>query len=214
MFKDYDKYLSVSLKVYLILLVFIFILKIVGLDYFGLDMNNNIVLMIDSFVFKYKLENIYYFITLYIFTIFIIGLVFKRNDKGIKLLALIYTIIGILIKIIENEIAITYINCTIDFVYLFIMVISTNCLIKGNKIFKRTLFVFCLNILYQLINVLIRSVNYTEQNSFILNAILNIDYLLMLLITMNGHITCSKYGVIYDSFDCRDRKAEFCWRVK
>ena len=36
----------------------------------------------------------------------------------------------------------------------------------------------------------------------------------ILLITMNGHITCSKYGIIYDSFDCRDRIAEYCWIVK
>lgn len=38
------------------------------------------------------------------------------------------------------------------------------------------------------------------------------DYIL--LITMAGHITCSKYGVIYDSFDCRERTAEYCWIVK
>ena len=36
----------------------------------------------------------------------------------------------------------------------------------------------------------------------------------ILLITMNGHITCSKYGVIYDSFDPRDRLAEDAWKVK
>lgn len=36
----------------------------------------------------------------------------------------------------------------------------------------------------------------------------------ILLITMNGHITCAKYGIIYDSFDCRDRVAEYCWIVK
>lgn len=36
----------------------------------------------------------------------------------------------------------------------------------------------------------------------------------VLLITMQGHITCSKYGVVYDSFDCRDRIAEYCWIVK
>ncbi len=36
----------------------------------------------------------------------------------------------------------------------------------------------------------------------------------ILLITMNGHITCSMYGVVYDSFDCRDRIAEYCWIVK
>ncbi len=36
----------------------------------------------------------------------------------------------------------------------------------------------------------------------------------ILLITMNGHITCSKYGTIYDSFDCRNRVAEDAWIVK
>lgn len=38
------------------------------------------------------------------------------------------------------------------------------------------------------------------------------DY--VVLITMKGHIVCSKYGVIYDSFDCRDRQAEYCWIVQ
>ena len=36
----------------------------------------------------------------------------------------------------------------------------------------------------------------------------------VILITMTGHIVCSKYGVIYDSFDCRERQAEYCWIVK
>jgi hypothetical protein len=36
----------------------------------------------------------------------------------------------------------------------------------------------------------------------------------ILLITMNGHITCSKFGIVLDSFDCRYKKAEFCWIVK
>lgn len=37
------------------------------------------------------------------------------------------------------------------------------------------------------------------------------------LISMQGHITCSKPTVngptIYDTFDCRDRQAEFVWLV-
>lgn len=36
----------------------------------------------------------------------------------------------------------------------------------------------------------------------------------ILLITMNGHITCAKYGIVYDSFDCRFRKTEEAWIVK
>ena len=35
----------------------------------------------------------------------------------------------------------------------------------------------------------------------------------VLLITMNGHITCSLYGVIIDSFDCRKRRVENAWIV-
>lgn len=34
------------------------------------------------------------------------------------------------------------------------------------------------------------------------------------LITMNGHITCCIDGIIYDTFDCRDRKMWCSWKVK
>lgn len=33
------------------------------------------------------------------------------------------------------------------------------------------------------------------------------------LITMNGHITVSKNGTIYDTFDCRDRILKNAWEV-
>lgn len=36
----------------------------------------------------------------------------------------------------------------------------------------------------------------------------------ILLITMRNHIVCSRYGVIYDTFDCRNRNAEYVWIVK
>jgi hypothetical protein len=35
-----------------------------------------------------------------------------------------------------------------------------------------------------------------------------------LLITMNGHIVCSKNGIIYDTFDCRDRQVEDVWLIR
>lgn len=33
------------------------------------------------------------------------------------------------------------------------------------------------------------------------------------LITMNAHITCCKNGMIYDTFDCRDRIMKCAWVV-
>lgn len=34
------------------------------------------------------------------------------------------------------------------------------------------------------------------------------------LITMNGHITCCIDGVIYDTFNCLDKKIKCVWEVK
>lgn len=34
-----------------------------------------------------------------------------------------------------------------------------------------------------------------------------------LLITMRGHITCSKNGIIYDTWDCTNREVEYAWLV-
>ena len=36
----------------------------------------------------------------------------------------------------------------------------------------------------------------------------------ILLITMKNHITCSKYGNIYDSFDPSKRQVEYVWIVE
>lgn len=68
--KDLDKIMSSTLSTYFIILGIIFILKICGLNYFGLDDNNKILISIDLFFNKYHLQmlwdninfiHIYYF---------------------------------------------------------------------------------------------------------------------------------------------------------
>ena len=61
MFKDYDKYLSTSLKVYILVLVIVFIMKIVGLDYFGLELDNPIMIAINDLCLNWKIDYIYVF---------------------------------------------------------------------------------------------------------------------------------------------------------
>ena len=34
-----------------------------------------------------------------------------------------------------------------------------------------------------------------------------------ILITMRSHIVCSKNGIVYDTFDCRNREVEDVWLV-
>ena len=66
MFKDYSKYLSTSLKVYLFVLGLVFILKLVGLDYFGLDISNPTIVKVDIFLQKTNLIYVLDFLTLYL----------------------------------------------------------------------------------------------------------------------------------------------------
>ena len=64
--KDIDKLLSRTLFTYFTILFVIFILKMFGLNYFGLDTGNKLVNKINDFILYWRLENVWYAITLYI----------------------------------------------------------------------------------------------------------------------------------------------------
>lgn len=36
----------------------------------------------------------------------------------------------------------------------------------------------------------------------------------IILMTTPGHIVCSKYGIIFDTWDSSNKKVEYIWRVK
>ena len=82
MFKDYHKYLSTSLKIYTFLLVIIFIMKIVGLDYFGLDINNPVMIKLNNIVWHFKIREIWYIFTLWLYAYIILSVV--SNNKKVK----------------------------------------------------------------------------------------------------------------------------------
>lgn len=182
MFKDYDKYLSTSLKVYLFVLVIIFIMKIVGLDYFGLDLANPTIIRINEFCIKYHLINVYYSLTLYIYTLFLIAITFNKNDKNIKIKALIFTIIGIALKFIEGKYPIPVIVFVLDFLYMLLVFALIN-IKEKRKFFIKYLKVFLLSVFYQLTTLFLRNINYANMNNFIVNSLLDLDYILLLIIT-------------------------------
>ena len=80
MFKDYNKYLRTSLKVYIFVLAIIVILKLIGFDYFGIDINNNTMLRLNNLLTNYKVVYVWYFINLYIqFYLFLFISYFHKN---------------------------------------------------------------------------------------------------------------------------------------
>ncbi len=184
MFKDYKKYLSTSIKVYLFVLVIVFILKIVGLNYFGIDTNNTIVLKISNIILKYKLDYIWYFISLYIYTYILLSMTFNDYSTKMKIYGLFVTGInyfnGYYTKNIVNNVLFSIILDLSVFIISVIIYEKRFNFKRIVKLFKISL----LMILYEIISGIIRNGNLKiDYSNFVINFILNFDYILLMIIT-------------------------------
>lgn len=187
MFKDYDKYLSTTLKVYLFVLVIIFILKLVGLDYFGLDLNNHIILKVDKFLSGFWPKVIYYLIFLMFYQYLMLSIICKDKSNKFKLLIICtFPLTYMVQRIKELNIDHNILTTLLEMFYLYLIVIIYNIKTKKMsyiKISKRFLIVIILNILFQFISTATRFKYEKYISQFIPNLILNLDYVLLLLIT-------------------------------
>ena len=182
MFKDYGKYLLTSLKVYLFVLVIIFILKIVGLDYFGLDINNPIINNIEQFTDKnWIIRDIIYFIPLWLNQYIMVSVSANDNSKGMLKLNLIVIPIYYLLEVFKLKLFGVF-STIVEMLYFLILVVIYKKKLNRN-IIKRFLFVMIGLYIIQIISTFTRfrySIEYV--NSFVENVILNLDYVVMLII--------------------------------
>ena len=180
MFKDYEKYLSTSLKVYLFVLVIIFIMKMVGLDYFGIDLNNSILLQINNFVLKWKLNYVYYFVSLYIQFYFYLCITCQKRNLYF------YTLIGTIINM-TSQLVIYKISNNPNLIYypinFSIMIIIPMIIMRKVKILRQIKSILLMT-LYQLVSIIIRNPNIQYDNwNLVLDIILNVDQIILLGIT-------------------------------
>lgn len=181
MFKDYDKYLSASLKVYLFVLVVIFIMKIVGLDYFGLDMDNPILLKINSFCLNFHLDYLYYFITLNIY-IYIMIYCSTYKNKNLKIFSFVISIISFISLMTIKRNMNNFEIFIFDTIFYYV-----SCIIYGKnfkKVTKNHIFYMIVNVLFQIISLFIRSVTVKDMyiDNFLLWTLMNFDYLILTII--------------------------------
>ena len=182
MFKDIDKYLTSTLKVYLFLLICTFIFKIVGMNYFGLDLNNRIFVYLGNLIENNLIaNNIIYIIPLLINQYVIVSITNNDRSKEIKIYNILLTPIYYVFEATKILIFKQY-AFIVETIYYFIISILYKRKINKDMI-KRFIFIVCFMILVQLISILTRTSNSIEyiQNP-IMNLILNFDYILLLLI--------------------------------
>lgn len=181
MFKDYDKYLSASLKVYLFVLAIIFILKLVGMDYFGLDINNPTILKISNYISNNHIGDIYYFITIYLQLYFYLCIVCKKRKLYL------FSLIGSLINFGYQIIIPSFHNIGWIYSLLCISIMIFLPMIVNKKFFiKKQIKIVILMTIYQFLCLFLRSINYdANYNNFIIDTLLNLDQLLLMAITYN-----------------------------
>lgn len=181
--KDLDKLLSRTLFTYFSILFIIVILKLFGMNYFGIDVNNKIINNINNFILRWKLENVWYTITLFINTYIIFAMTCNDNSKRMKIFTLITIPMNMIIQIIKTKYNIPLIFMFTDILYLIILAICYIKFIEKEKIHKyniRNYFVFSIiTIIFQFASVLTRNIEITNENNFIIYSILDIDYIVL-----------------------------------
>ena len=143
MFKDYNKYLSTSLKMYLFVLFIIFILKLVGIDYFALDTNNYIVLklfnILDANGFLLDILNL----SLFMFNHYIV-LSITLDDNSKNMLLYNIFLMPIFATLQYFKLSFGNYSVVIELLYFIIVCFLYNYKTK-KKIWKRFIFI---NLLY------------------------------------------------------------------
>jgi len=179
MFKDYDKYLSTSLKVYLFVLIIIFILKLIGLDYFGIDIDNPTIIRITNILNNnWVLRDVIYFIPLLFNQYVILSITCNDNSKKIFVYNIMLIPIFYFFEIYKLKLFGEF-SFFIEILYFYIV-----CLIYKRKIkLKKFIKIVLLILLFQLISIFTRyrySIEYVT--NIIASFILNLDYMIMLII--------------------------------
>lgn len=198
MFKDYDKYLSTSLKVYIFVLLFVFILKLVGMDYFALAIDNPTMIKLTNIIKSNRiLNNLFFFIPLIFYQFIMLAIICKDNSKRIKIYNIIVLPIMYFLECFKQDLFGKY--CGIAEILYFYIICFIYCKTykKEFKVKKFLLVTFIL-ILLQAISTFIRfrySVLYV--NNPIANLILNFDYIISMLILYKVYFMkgeCNKWA--------------------
>ena len=185
--KDIDKLLSRTLFTYFIILFAVFALKLFGINYFGLNMDNKIINSINSFIMYWRLEQVWYSFTLFVNTFIILAITCNDKSKKMIMFSLATMPLNIGIRFLKQTFDLPFLFVFTDLLYLFILAICYIKIVKRGKVHKENVinyFVFTLiTILMQFISVITRNISIIVNNNFITYFILDIDLFALMLIS-------------------------------
>lgn len=177
--KDFNKICIRTILTYFVIILMICLLKVININYFGIKYDNNVINKFSDFVVNHKLENVWYSITLYIYTYFILSISCKDNSKRMKIYALIVTLIGIPYKFFTNTTENLILKGSLEIIFLMIPPLVYRKEFRNS--IENILIYLVLNTLFQMSALYCKNVSYIN-NVFILNIMLDIDYMIISLL--------------------------------
>lgn len=118
--KDIDKLFSKSIQTYYFLLLIVVIIKVFGGDYFGIVYTNKTIKAINDFIMYWRLENIWYAITLYINVYIVMSITTNEDNKTIQKYSILITMVAMIFQILKTKINIPPLFVLFDTIYMFI----------------------------------------------------------------------------------------------
>lgn len=183
-----NKILSRTLITYLVVLCIIVVMKLNGLDYFGLDVDNKIIVGIDKTVKSLHLELLWYGITLYIYQFVILSITCVDNSEKMFKYNIVILPISVIFQILKSYTGFNGMFIITDLLWLLIAMILYNKLVKKSNLERYNIsnyFIYTLlNIIFQAESIFIRNVNVIyDYDNFIMSVICNFDYILLSIIS-------------------------------
>lgn len=180
--EDLDKLFSKSIETYYFLLLIVVIIKVLGGNYFEIVYTNKTINMINDFIMYWRLENVWYAITLYIYAVITIGIATNDNSKKLKRYCLMCLPFFVFMQVLKTKIDAPNVFALIDFIYLLFF----SYLYKRKEFNKNNIknyFIFMLMCaIAQWLSMIIRNIEITNKNNFFTYFILNLDYLIILIL--------------------------------
>lgn len=182
--KNVDKLFYESINTYYFLLLIVVIIKLLGGNYFDIVQNNNTINMINNFITNWKLENVWYAITLYVNVYIIIAITCKENSKQIKKFCLISLPFIIAFQYIKGIIGLLGFITDLFYILVLSLIYMKTKHKHIDKInISNYIIVMVINFVTQMISMIMRGKNLSNvDNGFYINTILSLDYFLILII--------------------------------
>lgn len=155
--KDLDKLFSKSIQTYYFLLLIVVIIKLLGGNYFAIVYTNRTVNIINDFITTWKLENIWYAITLCVNVYITLSISCNDNSKRMKKYCLLLFPLIMIIQYSKNFTG--FFAIIIDYLYLYflsIMYVKIKHLHTEKQCRNNYIAIMILNTLAQMFSMIIR----------------------------------------------------------